>query len=632
MYKNWQKRELLASLLLVGSFYGTVQGATPDYAQLNTAGQDAIRRHDYVAAESYFKQARSLAQAAGQQDFLRDMDARRAAMYINNAEPSRAVVILKPYIKPGVDKFMLSDYLQALRACNQPEQVLSVFQEYVKDWQTFPVYGLENVAAVSLRQKKYPLAKKIYESILAREKPENVPFVQLGYAYTLARMGHEGKAVDAYRQVANLAPRYNNIIVGDAAAFILEGKLGIARQLFNLLGKNDAEKEAYQLIYAQNLTNVNRDLLNEDRNFQRDELLDNRSYYHEADNILRKLRQSSDADIAHDAKVAHAANSLNNELLADARGSLQELLAEDDGDMAAITVQNAYESQLLHSLSTFYESSIDNKRNQQQSVGISYENYMGHNIYLAHDISRNWLQDDDSNAAFWQSTTGIRKKYCWGEIAGEWIHYDVTDAKSGYNMGIIFDINDATKIGYARGMRLHNHAGTVTNSIREKYHTISLSHQLTPKTALAAQYEWAELDDQNKYREYELELNHLLQVKHNFSDRLLLGYSHTNYDREEWFYDSPKRRQDYSLAWQRKWNYPQIETSWLCETALGWGHDNEDSMEFTPHIRLEYTKDFPHNQQLRLGTAFYKYFHQPSTANNRRNDGFQFSASYNWRW
>lgn len=631
MKKTWQKSELLIGLLLAGNLYGTAQAAPQDYTQLNTAGQDAIRRHDYVAAENYFKQARSAALAAGQQDFLREMDARRAAMYINNDEPSRAVMILTPYIKSGVDKYILSDYLQALRACNEPQKVLLVFQEYVKDWQTFPVYGLENVAAVCLRQKKYPLAQKLYESILSREKAENVPFVQLGYAYTLARMGQDGQAVDAYRKAANLAPRYNNIIAGDAAAFILEGQLGIARQLFGLLGKDAAEKEAYQLLYVQNLVNVNRDIDNEISNFQRDERLDGRSYYHEADDILRKLLQSNNPDIVHEARVAQAANNLNNELLADARSELQKLLAEDDSDMAALTVQNMYESQQLYSLTTYYENSIDNKRNQQNAAGISYENYLGQNIYLSHDIRRRWLHDDDSNVAFWQSTSGVRKKFGWGEITGEWIHYDVADAKNGYNMGIVFDINDATKIGYTRGMRLHDHAGTISNSIREKYQTINVNHQITPKTAFAAQYEWAALDDQNKYWEYELELNHLLQVKHNFSDRLLAGYSRASYDREVWYYNSPERRQDYTLGWQRKWNYPQIETTWLCETVLGWGHDNDDSMEFTPHIRLEYTKDFPHNQQLRLGTAFYKYFNQ-TDSDNRRNDGYQFSASYNWRW
>ncbi|WP_028130032.1 lipopolysaccharide assembly protein LapB [Selenomonas sp. AE3005] len=632
MNKTWQKSELLIGLLLAGNLYGTAQAAPQDYTQLNTAGQDAIRRHDYVAAENYFKQARSAALAVGQQDFLREMDARRAAMYINNDEPSRAVAILTPYIKPGVDKFMLSDYLQALRACNEPKKALAVFQEYVKDWQTFPVYGLENVAAVALRQKNYPLAKKIYESILSHEKTENVPFVQLGYAYTLVRMGHESQAVEAYSKIANIAPRYNNIIAGDASAFILEGQLGIARKLFGLLGKDAAEKETYQLLYAQNLVNVNRDLSNEDLNFQRDERLDDRSYYHEADSILRKLLQSDDQDIVHDARVAQAANNLNNELLADARSGLQKLLAEDNSDMAALTVQNAYENQQLHSLTTYYENSIDNKRNKEQSVGITYDNYIGHNIYLSHDVRRSWLQDDDNSTAYWQSTSGLRKKFGWGEITGEWIRYDVDDAKNGYSMGVVFDIGDAAKIGYTRGMRLHNHVGTVKNSIREKYQTISFNHQLTPKTALAAQYEWADLDDQNKYWEYTVGLNHLLQVKHNFSDRLLLEYSRASYDHEVWFYNSPERREDYMLGWQRKWNYPQIETTWLCETVLGWGHDNDDSMEFTPHIRLEYTKDFPHNQQLRLGTTIYKYFNQTSTENNRRNDGYQFSASYNWRW
>ena len=112
---NWQKSELLAGILVAGSLYGTGQAAQPvdttaettaavtmpDYAQLNHEGQAAIERHDYVAAEKYFQQARLAATAAGQQDFLQEMDARRAAMYINSNEPSRAIIVLSPYIKPG---------------------------------------------------------------------------------------------------------------------------------------------------------------------------------------------------------------------------------------------------------------------------------------------------------------------------------------------------------------------------------------------------------------------------------------------------------------------------------------------------------------------------------------------------
>jgi hypothetical protein len=55
----WQKSELLASVLLASSLYGTGQAAPSaetaataalDYTQLNREGQNAIERHDYVAA------------------------------------------------------------------------------------------------------------------------------------------------------------------------------------------------------------------------------------------------------------------------------------------------------------------------------------------------------------------------------------------------------------------------------------------------------------------------------------------------------------------------------------------------------------------------------------------------------
>lgn len=601
------------------------------FTEQNAAGQDAIRRKDYVAAERHFRLARKEAESAGNKEFIREMDARRAAMYINDGEPSRAVLILAPYIKPGVDKFMLSDYLMALRLTNRSKEAVQVFQTYVADWQAFPVYGLQTIGDIYLRQGKYAKACEIYRYILDREKEIDVPYVQLGYAYCLAKTGKSRKALAAYGKVANLGSRVNNIIAGDGNAFIADGHWALARDMYALLGDNDGDKEAYQLEYARNLVNAGQDYANESLNFKRDECLEGSSYNHEAAKVLRRLLKSQNKDIVHEAEVLQAANKMHNELLADSRKALQDLLKRDRDDVSVLAVQGEYERQQLHNLVSYYDNSVDNRGNRQQSAGLGYNSYWGHNVYVSRDYSRHWLHDDDDSATFWQSTLALRKKMTWGEFAGEWIRYDDVGTRSGYALSWGYDFNDKTHMDYEMGRRLHKHVGAINAGIREKYQEVTLSHQLTPKTRLAGSYQWANLTDDNKYREYSFDIDHLLQVKHNYSDRLETSYSRGRYAQEVGRYDSPGRRVDYSAGFSRKWNFPKINTIWQWQTNLSWGKDNDEHMAFSPQIKLMYQHDFLHNQSLQLGIVYRRYYRQMADG-NRRHEGYGAEAGYTWRW
>lgn len=632
----WQSGGILTGLCLMESvccvgLAAPINDVGGELATLNEAGQASIRQRDYVAAERYFRQAREKAELMGRMDFVEEMDARRAAMYINDGEPSRAVFILQPYIKPGVNKFILSDFLMALRAANQPQEVIKVFHEHVNNWQEFPVYGLQIVGDVYLRQGKYKEACTIYEHILSREKVADVPYVQLGYAYALAQQEKNKEAVAAYEKVANMAPRYNNIIVGDGEAFIAEGRVGIARRMFALLGKADREKELYQLLYAQCLVNVGKDYENESQNFRRDEYMMNRSYYHEANNILRRLAKSHNEEIVHEAQVTLTANDIHKDLLADSHKRLQEMLDKDSNDVLALSVMNEYERVQLHSLTISYENSVDDKRNRNQNMGMSFDSYLGHDFYGTIESNRNWMQDDDRRTAYWENSLGLRKNYSWGEIGGEWICYDGTSARNGYSIFTEFEFGDVTKMDFTFGRRVHDHVGTVAAGIRENYRQVTLSHNLTRKTSLAGYYLWADLMDGNRYKEYGININHLLQVKHNYSDRLLASYSRGKYDREVWFYDSPWRRDAYTLGFSRKWNLPKSNEIWQWLMNFSWGRDNDEGVGFSPNMRLEYVKDLPQNQQLKVGATLYKYFHQPERE-GRRNTGCLVDVSYNWGW
>ena len=105
------------------------------------------------------------------------------------------------------------------------------------------------------------------------------------------------------------------------------GRVGLARSIFALPGKDEQEREAYSLRYARALVNAGQDLQNETLNFRRDEILSGRSYEHEADKLLRRLEKSSNEDIAHEAGILRAANLLHEEMYADSRQKLEKALA-----------------------------------------------------------------------------------------------------------------------------------------------------------------------------------------------------------------------------------------------------------------------------------------------------------------
>ena len=635
MKRKWSGISFLTSLCVLSGL--SLAQAAPvnepeamTFAQWNEKGQEAIGRHDYVAAENYFRQAREEALRSEQLDQVTEMDARRAARYINEGEPSRAERILAPYIKPGVNKFMLADYLMALRLCNQPDKVLSLYHEYVKDPQEFPSYGLQTVGDVCLRQGKYRQAVQVYEEVLKRDTPETVPYVQLGYAYSLARLGQKDKALEAYGKIANLNERVNNIICMDGEALLGLGRVGLARSIFALPGKDEQEREAYSLRYARALVNAGQDLQNETLNFRRDEILSGRSYEHEADKLLRRLEKSSNEDIAHEAGILRAANLLHEEMYADSRQKLEKALAEDNADMGAQAVMGELSRTRMNVLTAYGEMAVDNKRNRTGAAGFSYEGHIGGNFFLEADFSRRRLADDELHENFWHESVGLRKQFENWQLQGRWLGYQGTEVKHGFDFSLGYDFNDVTKIAYSQGRRLHEHAQAARAGIKEDFHEVTLSHQLNHLTSLEGSYTWSKLSDGNKYKGYSLALSYLLGVKHNYSDRLRLQYEHGSYDHEA-IYDSPWRRVDYGVIFSRKWNLPGQNATFALQPGLGWSRDDDERLAFTPSLGFEFVKQFPHDQQLTVGAAYYRYFHQDE-GDNKRKDAYGVNVSYSWGW
>lgn len=630
----------LAGLLLMESVCLPVQAAElnegsgdfSDADSLNRLGQESIKRHDFAEAEGYFRRAREEAEKNGRWDFIKEMDARRAAMYINNNEPSRAEIILAPYLGNGMDRFMLSDYLMALRFNNKPKEAMAVFEKYFTDWSSMPVYGLQNAGDIYLRQKKFEKANEIYLHILTREKAEDVPYVQLGYAYALVRLGHESEAVEAYGKMANVNRRLNNIIAGDGDAFLSEGRVGLARKLYGLLGAAEEEREEYQLRYGLALVNVGQDYYNDALNFKRDELLGGRDFYHEAEAVLAGLEKSTNTDIAHDAEIGRYANKLHKGLLADSRSGLKKILTDDPNDTAALSVKNEYERNPQHELSAYYKESLDDENNKERSAGASYESYWGNNFYVSREVSRHWLRDGDTKAVYWQSASGLKRQFDWGSVYGELIRYSGTGKKYGFKAEVEYEFNDLTKLSLEAGRRMHRHAVAVKEGISENYRSVELSHILTPRLTVSGTYEWARLSDDNKHRAYSVEADYLVQVRHNYRDKLRAEYSKEKYA-EDKDYDTPWRRDDYSISFSRKWDYPKIQVSWEWTTALEWSRDDDEKTSFSPGMRLEYKKGFADNQSLVIGLTVERYLNQEnSDEESHRKSGYALDVTYNWGW
>ena len=260
MRKVWSRTAAGAALCCLSGFAWLpapcAAAGTEHFEELQAGGQEAIGRHDYVAAEDCFRRARAEAESLGREDLVRQMDARRAARYINEGEPSRGAFILEPYIGAGADRFMTADYLLALRLCNQPQKVLEIYRSYGEE---LPAYGLQAVGDVCLRLGKFRQAAQVYGKILQAEQPENVPYVQLGYGYALARMGKKKEALPAYGKLANRHERWNKIIASDASSLLTLGKVNLARRLFALLGTEEQEKELF--VMRNRMTPAKRNLL-----------------------------------------------------------------------------------------------------------------------------------------------------------------------------------------------------------------------------------------------------------------------------------------------------------------------------------------------------------------------------------
>lgn len=631
-----QAYEQAGRMVQAKALYKKLQTVEPQsgYQAAYEQGLQSLGLKDYVAAEQSFGQARQLAMAAGDKGkrFIEDMDARRAALYIQQGEYDRAVIILQPYVKAGNENMrMLSDYLMALRFDNKSKEAEQTFSQLCKDWSKMPVYGLQTMGDLYLRAGKYRQAHKVYDYILQKT---DVDYVRLGDAYALAMMGHDRASALQYAAVVKRYPVRQGIVAADAAAFLQQGRLGLSRQLFNMLGSTSAEREKWQLQYGQKLLDATDDLNNNRLNFQRDERLDDRSYYHEVNKVLRPLLASSNEHIRQSAEAAMAQNQLNKGLYASADNQLAVLLAShaaDNPDVMDVSSQN--ERRQENTINSYYRTQLDNKRNHETSIGMDYTGYLGSNLYALTGYGFTSLQDGQTHTHYTHGDAGLSWHYERGQIDATYDCFSRSGGLNGYSVSMSYEPNDASLLTFAMGRRPHAHAGAVEQHVAENYHMLSWDQILSSRWRFGSNYEWNDLSDGNDYWSYGVNLVDAMSQRHNYRDNLLLNYSYGHYRQQTDVYDSPYRRVDYGIGISRKWNLPNNNCTWEWTNMLGWGHDNDEGTGFSPSSRLEWTQTFRAGQALTVGAQYNWYLNQVAAdGESRRNNGYLFDLNYSLGW
>ena len=593
---------------------------------------DAMNRKDYVEGETYFSQAKNV--LAAQPQAVENLDARRAAFYIHSGEPGRSVRILKPYVENGkASPAMFSDYLQALREDNQTKQAKQAFKDYGEKWRTLPSYGLQTMGDLYLRERDFKQAHRIYDVI--NQRGDKLPYVQLGDAYCQAMLGRKKEALALYQEVLRenkYSPRLEKAIAYDVAAYLQSGDLTMARRTNDLLGKDAAEKEYYQLQYGLALVNANGDLNNSLLNFRRDMLLDGRDYSHEARRVLTPLTQSKNEDIRLTAQTALVKNTVDQGRYGSADKQLQALLETDNDDPAVLNAGLQNDTRQEHSLSTYYSGRLDNKRNHISDLGFSYSDYLSGNVYLSSGWEHRGLQDGHLKTSYNREDLGALWYLPWGSVSASYDYYG-SKWKNGYIASVSYEFDDLSSLDFSVGRRPHDAAGAAKRHITEDYKEVSWNFIPAPRWTLGLSYEWADLSDENRYWSAGLNGKYSLSQKHNYYDALLFDFGRSHYRDRSDYYDSPYRSNYYDLGWQRRWYIQSRDRYWLWTTMFGGGHDNDEREGFSPSTRLELIQDLPHSQRIRVAAQYNWYFHQdPDAAWQRRRNGYLFEVSYGIGW
>lgn len=591
--------------------------------------KEAMKRNDFIAAEKYFSLAKQTA-VKNTNNSNRDIDAVRAAMYIQRREEDRAVNILRPYVVSGKASMrMISDYLTALRFDNKQKEAISDFKKYCPDWSKVPVYGLENMGDLYLRGRKYHDAIKIYSYILTRA---DIGYVHLGLAYCLAMTGHDDNAFDEYKIVRKTYPELQPAIATDGTNFLSIGKLHLARKLYGLLGTTLNEKINYQLQFAQALSDIDTDTGDDKVNFSQAEALNGRSYYHESQSIFKRLAENNESvNVAATAGIAK--NKITKGLYGDADKILEKLNAKNAMDAALYSANMPNDNRITSELNFYYTNGVDYQKNHTEETGVEYQYYLAGNFYGSLATSHHYLTDDVNKISYQKNEAGISYRFDRGNLGLVYNLYSNDVDMNNITTNFAYEFNDLSSIEFSTGRQPHDTASGVESNITERFHTIRWNQIVDDKWRFGLEYNWNNLSDNNYYKNYALSTTYALSNNTVYRDNLLFNFNRGSYNWTSDSYDSPLRRIDFYGGFSRKWYIPSKHRTWEWIAMLGWGHDNGYGYGFEPMTRIELGQELKKNQNLVVGVEYN--WHKASSSDaglNYRDSGYLVDINYYWGW
>lgn len=606
------------------------QKDVPPYRVHYSKALASMQRNDFVSAEKEFALAAKLV-PQDQKEIVRDMDAKKAALYIQHREEDRAVNVLRPYVENHTATMhMLSDYLTALRYDEKPDEAIAVFKRECPDWSKVPSYGLQNMADLYLRAERYREADKIYRYILTRD---DIAYVRMGHAYCLAAMRQDRAAIEEYAAIVERYPDLQSAVAVDGTTMLRMGRISLARHLYALLGKTKEEKASYQLQYAQTLMKLEpEDDKNEGLNFKQTEKLDGRTYYHEAQRNFSALKDDPVLGLA--AKSGMAENKVKKGLYADADAILQQVSSKDETNANLFSPKLENDMRPESSLHTYFENGMDYKKDHSIEFGMDFQKYIGGNFYKTDSVSHHVLHDDESDASYNQMRSGVSYHFDRGQFDLTYDRYSGGDYSSsnGLRSLVTYEFNDLAQITFETGKRPHETATAVSAGIHERFKTLQWAQIVNDRTRFTFGYNWNTLSDGNHYSGYDAATTYNLTTTPGHRDNLLFTYGHGHYDSESLSYDSPKRRVDYAAGFSRKWLIPRRERTIESITMLSWGHDNDEAKEFAPSTRIELTQNLPGNQSIVIGGEYSWHQNRATDETNRRSSGYLFDINYYLEW
>ena len=630
---KWKEMQagLLGCVCVLGASAAPAMAAQPYWTDYDD-GVAALERHDNVTAEACFERAVAEVPEEDRQRFRFDVDAKRAALYIKNGEPDRAEKILAPYVMAGTDNMkVVSDYLMALRMNNKPKEAISYFETYCTDWSRMPVYGLQNMGDVYLRQGDWKKAHKLYTYTLPQSDSD---FVRMGDAYALANLGRKEEAIGEYKTVVKRNPVRQTIVPIDAAVFLQHGDVAFARKMFAMLGQTPEEREHYQLAYAQALLDAQRDKIADPKQqFLRDERLSGRDYHREIDKVLAPLLESGDEDVRTQALALKARNQLQRGAVRSAEKTLDLSLEHNTQAPAAFRTGSDLSTTFRHELTVTAGENVDTDRNHYRDVGVDYRQYLGSNLYALAGTGWSRTEDGDVAGTYNESYAGFDWRQPWGFFQLTYDRATGDIERDGYDALLHYDPNDLTSIELAAGRHPYDAARAVRAGIYRDTYALRFDHFLTNRWRLGLTGERADISDGNDWWAFGMDTSLDIGDRHNYRDQLLASYRYSHYDEPADEYNAPNRRVEYAFGTSRKWTVLRLLASWELTPMFGWNQEDGEGTEFSPSLRLAYRRDFAHYQSLALGLQYDWRQHRPDRADvNHRRSGCSADISYEVGW